>query len=100
MKEIRKLIPSDQWCHCNGKQNPADIPSRGMSVEELRECALWWEGPKDLGAEQNICDQMPGECMDEMRTSERKDCNLLVASESVGITNIINIMCAIASLYQ
>uniref|UniRef100_A0A1X7UEA9 DUF5641 domain-containing protein n=1 Tax=Amphimedon queenslandica TaxID=400682 RepID=A0A1X7UEA9_AMPQE len=91
VKEIRKLIPSEQWSHCNGKQNPADIPCRGMSVEELRECTLWWEGPKDLGAEKNICDQMPGECLDEMRASERRECNLLMASENIGITNIINI---------
>uniref|UniRef100_A0A1X7UAG7 Uncharacterized protein n=1 Tax=Amphimedon queenslandica TaxID=400682 RepID=A0A1X7UAG7_AMPQE len=91
VKEIRKLISSGQWSHCHGKQNPAYTPSRGMSVEELRACTLWWEGPKDLGAEENICDQMPGECLDEMRASERRECNLLMASENTGITNIINI---------
>ena len=33
--EIRKLVPVECWMHCPGKENPADLPSRGMSVEEL-----------------------------------------------------------------
>ena len=91
VREIRKLVPSSQWSHCSGKQNPADIPSRGMSIEELRESTLWWKGPKDLDIDQERCEQMPSECMDELRASERSDCILLAACESVGIANIIDI---------
>ena len=35
VKEIRQLIPSESWNHCPGYENPADLPSRGMSAEAL-----------------------------------------------------------------
>ena len=44
VNEIRTLVPVNSWRHCRGKNNPANIPSRGMSQSELSECALWIEG--------------------------------------------------------
>ena len=35
----------NQWFHINTLQNPADIPTRGMSGKKLASCDLWWEGP-------------------------------------------------------
>lgn len=29
--EIRRLIPIDCWKHCSGRENPADLPSQGLS---------------------------------------------------------------------
>ena len=31
--------------HVPGKENPADIGSRGMTASSLQQSALWWEGP-------------------------------------------------------
>ena len=31
VNEIRQLVPATKWKHCHGKNNPADVPSRGMS---------------------------------------------------------------------
>lgn len=33
--QIRNLTPTDQWAHCAGKENPADIPSRGIDPSQL-----------------------------------------------------------------
>ena len=33
--EIRTLLPVDCWRHCPGPENPADLPSRGVSPTEL-----------------------------------------------------------------
>ena len=35
VEEIRKLTSKDEWRHCPGEWNSADIPSRGFSAKEL-----------------------------------------------------------------
>ena len=33
--EIQQLTQKEAWAHCPGKQNPADLLTRGVSAEEL-----------------------------------------------------------------
>ena len=35
VNEIRTLMPVNNWRRCRGKNNPANVPSRGMSPLEL-----------------------------------------------------------------
>lgn len=44
-REIRQLTDPSQWHHCDGKSNPADLLTRGISAEELIHSELWWTGP-------------------------------------------------------
>ncbi|GFX56033.1 integrase catalytic domain-containing protein [Trichonephila clavipes] len=58
IEEIQKLIEPSKWHHCPGKENPADIISRGISNSEFKdfissrgitwkfivERAPWWGG--------------------------------------------------------
>ena len=46
--EICRLTARDQWQHCPGDINPADIPSRGLSSEKLADNKMWWKGPEFL----------------------------------------------------
>ena len=48
VQEIRQLTPRERWRHCPGSENPADLPSRGLSVNELIKSQVWWEGPAFL----------------------------------------------------
>lgn len=38
--EIRELTDVKSWYYVPSEENPADIPSRGLRVGELRECQL------------------------------------------------------------
>ena len=48
ISEIRDFTNPDQWRHIPGNQNPADIPSRGASLDDLEKSELWWQGPPFL----------------------------------------------------
>ncbi|KRZ75318.1 hypothetical protein T10_11327 [Trichinella papuae] len=37
VEEIQSLVPPRQWKYCPTKENPADIPSRGRSLDKLLE---------------------------------------------------------------
>ena len=44
-RSIRKAVLAQFWRHCNGTDNPADLPSRGVSVSELLHNSLWLKVP-------------------------------------------------------
>ena len=46
--EINTSLPQAHWHYISTKVNPADIATRGRSVEELKNEKLWWEGPPCL----------------------------------------------------
>jgi hypothetical protein len=46
--EIQRLSDIPQWRHVPTDQNPADIPTRFLRVEELGNNKLWWNGPDFL----------------------------------------------------
>ena len=91
--EIRKLVPPDRWRHCPGSSNPADIPSRGLTLSELANSHLWFHGP-DWLVEHNFEEddsnihEIPNECLAELQT--KATFNLLNA-RPCGIAEIIDL---------
>ena len=53
VKEIKKLTDSHQWRYCPTERNPADILSRGLSYDKLRDNSLWMHGPAWLTNDKN-----------------------------------------------
>jgi hypothetical protein len=43
--EIHELTEIDSWRHIPTAENPADIISRGLQPEQLKDATLWWSGP-------------------------------------------------------
>ncbi|UYV84717.1 hypothetical protein LAZ67_X003183 [Cordylochernes scorpioides] len=44
VKDIQELLPC-RWSHVKGQDNPADLASRGISLDQLLDLELWWHGP-------------------------------------------------------
>ena len=78
VNEIRQKITPDRWKHCAGVTNPADLPSRGITIAELHVSRLWRFGPDWLGLGQISDDhpEMPGECLDELKASSKQSHSL------------------------
>ncbi|ODM93494.1 hypothetical protein Ocin01_13188 [Orchesella cincta] len=55
VSQIQQLIPSENWRHVAGEENPADCASRGISPLELQQHPLWWSGPSWLKSSQLPC---------------------------------------------
>lgn len=75
VNSIRTAIPPQQWEHCPGRENPADLPSRGVSVKDLLQNPLWLSGPEwlhsrgGLPATSDADVTPPQECWQEVRAS-------------------------------
>ncbi|XP_065902557.1 uncharacterized protein [Dysidea avara] len=48
VNEIRRHSLSEEWNHCPGSVNPADMPSRGLKGSELCDSQHWWIRPEFL----------------------------------------------------
>ena len=96
---IRNLIPLEFWRHCPGRENPADIPSRGMSASALSESSLWLSGPDWLrhrtggAAPQDTSEVgVPEECRGEMRR-KNLTCSLVAMGTTDPPASIRQVIC-------
>ena len=48
ISEIQRLSAPGKWNLVKIKENPADLLSQGMSIEDLALSDLWWYGPENL----------------------------------------------------
>lgn len=46
--QINELVGSLPWLHVGTKSNPADLVSRGVTLDALRTSDIWWQGPAFL----------------------------------------------------
>ena len=92
--EIRRLLPPDCWRHCQGRDNPTDIPSRGCTPLELSVNKLWGAGPDWLqegrfgNSDPDLL--MPRDCMTEMKAKDLDLVHrLLTATGPSGLSQIM-----------
>ena len=46
--EIQRITDPEEWRHIPGEENPADLPTRGLTASQLTESKLWIEGPDGI----------------------------------------------------
>ena len=93
VQEIRKLVPVNCWSHCSGKENPADIPSRGLTPLELLVNKLWKNGPHWLrteGEETALPEEIPEMCIPELRVAAPDAVHNLLTTQASTISQLIN----------
>ena len=92
VNEILKLTRKEDWAHCPGSENPADVGSRGELASTLKGNELWWKGPQWLSGP--VEGWPTTEITETPETSdERKHVAVTVASVSTrkGLSCIIDI---------
>ena len=68
--EIQSVTKPSQWRYVPSKLNSADLPSRGLSVEDLIENDMWWYGPPFL----KLCEaDWPENVIDESKISQTEE---------------------------
>ena len=93
--EIRRLVPPNCWSHFSGETNPADLPSRGLSLLELSVNQLWRHGPEWLGTKLISQDEtdsvsMPEECAMEMKAKSQPSHSLLAPNPKRTVGEIMD----------
>ena len=94
VNEVRKLVQAEYWDHCSGKENPADIPSRGLTPLELSVNQLWKNGPEWLKISINVAplqEEIPELCVAELKTTSQGVVHNFLTTQSPSIGQFINI---------
>nr|XP_042897354.1 uncharacterized protein LOC122269252 [Parasteatoda tepidariorum] len=75
VKEIQALTAQTSWHHCASRDNPADMLSRGVTVDVLLGSAKWWSGPDFL--KENIPDAYEEQTVheEEYQVELKKNCD-------------------------
>ncbi|XP_077553403.1 uncharacterized protein LOC144168258 [Haemaphysalis longicornis] len=77
MEIQEKTAPSD-WRHCPGNENPADMLTRGVAPEKLKDCESWWTGPTWLAQPASSWPKTPTGSPTEVPEEERRSAALPV----------------------
>ncbi|XP_037293857.1 uncharacterized protein LOC115451461 isoform X1 [Manduca sexta] len=62
--EIQESTIGNLWSYVPSKDNPADLVSRGLSANLIKDCELWWSGPSFLANDESGWPSMPSKCKD------------------------------------
>jgi len=92
---ILEELPIPVWKHIPGKNNPADIASRGLLPTQLVNNDLWWHGPNFLKSK--LCQWPPSDykCVDPIPET-KPDCISIVSQDTPDKIND----CVVESLLQ
>ena len=87
---VNELTSTELWKHCSGKNNPADLPSCGLThhLSYVSQSILWHKRPDwlhDSNHDVNLEVQPTTEYLVEMRTEDQKTSHGLLALSEIKI---------------
>nr|CAI5845055.1 unnamed protein product [Callosobruchus analis] len=89
VSEIQSLTNTTDWHHVKSQENPADLLSRGTTVNALSHSDLWWFGPAWLQTNNQNWEISEPVCMSDL-PEMRTVCNLSVNESNVTLNYILN----------
>ena len=91
LNEIWSLSSAEDWYHCPGDINPADLSTRGISADQCLNSSLYYKGPPELKEIENLQSTQqispPKECLTELR----KQSTTLVTTTTNTVGNVISL---------
>ena len=91
VNKILRLTKKEEWGHCPGEENPADVGSRGSNVSTLRDKQLWWEGPKWLSGPEEMW-PAPCKVLETLETSDETKKSIAIAAGIVEVLSLENVI--------
>ena len=88
VNEIHEAVPISSCSHCPGTQNPADIPSRRITAEELSTSTLWRDGLDLSQIPEGI---PPPDDIPELCAVEMKAHTLMIPSRVETVSDVVEI---------
>ena len=92
VNEILMRTSKDQWRHVPGKEDPADLGTRGVDPSQLKNSKLWWFGPAWLTKDEKErpmkfqIEETPASMIET-----KQSVNVLVIShEKIGLSTLID----------
>lgn len=88
VSDIISLTSVSDWHHIRSGDNPADIVSRGASVNQLASCQLWWNGPRWLVQDPSTWPQSSVESLiniPEVKQSASQSCTYSVSIQTQSV---------------
>ena len=79
------------WNHIRSENNPADLVSRGLSIQDLRKNNLWWQGPSQREAGSPILDDEEMADVEKEIRNKKPTRTALNTTIELGIRNVIEV---------
>jgi len=79
---IQELIPEERWRYMSTQQNPADLATRGILVDDYKDKSLWWHGPSWL---KSSSETWPRD--EEAKADIVEECRVLITSVTSDVAN-------------
>ena len=92
VNEILRLTNKEEWGHCPGVENPADIGSRSCMGSQLVKNKLWWKGPDWLRKTVDDWPKFEASLTSTVIEEQKRSAVMLVeVTQPKGISSILNI---------
>lgn len=82
VQHIRDRSNPEDWHHVQGKDNPADIASRGLHANELLQNSCWFNGPEFLLRSDALSAIQNSYALDPLDVEVRKDKATILSTKS------------------